>query len=113
MTVAASSTSEGTVTLTNLSTNKTVKHSFEEEDAKLCETNAEWIVEDFESNGAIVPLANFGTVTFTGASVSTTSGGTIGVSGAQILDIRQRGTKYTECGTSGSSTVTCVYEHEE
>ena len=35
--------------------------------AALCEENAEWIVEDYEENGALVPLANFGTVTFTGA----------------------------------------------
>jgi hypothetical protein len=109
MTATATSTSAGSVTLTNLSTGKTVTHSFSGESAKLCETNAEWIVEDFESGNALVPLANFGTVTFTGASVTTTSGGTVGVSGAEIMDIKQGSTVYTDCSVSGSSTVTCKY----
>ena len=96
------------MTITNVSTGKTVTHTFTGQSAKLCETNAEWIVEDFESNGALVPLANFGTVTFTGASVTTTSGTTLGVSGAEIMDIKQGSTVYTDCSASGSS-VTCSY----
>jgi hypothetical protein len=28
--------------------------------AALCEENAEWIVEDFESGSSLVPFANFG-----------------------------------------------------
>ncbi|KAH8903593.1 hypothetical protein BR93DRAFT_947244 [Coniochaeta sp. PMI_546] len=108
VTATATSTSAGSVTVTNVSTGKTVTHSFSGQSAKLCETNAEWIVEDFEENGALVPFANFGTVTFTGASVTTTSGSTLGVSGAQILDIKQGNTVYTDCSASGSS-VTCTY----
>lgn len=57
----------------------------------------------------MVPFANFGTVTFTGCSVTTTSGSTVGVTGAEILDIKQGSTVYTDCSTSGSSTVTCTY----
>jgi hypothetical protein len=109
MTATATSTSAGSVTLTNLSTGKTVTHSFSGESDKLCETNAEWIVEDFEEGSSLVPLANFGTVTFTSASVTTTSGSTVGVSGAEIMDIKQSGTVYTDCSVSGSSTVTCTY----
>ncbi|KIP01872.1 hypothetical protein PHLGIDRAFT_79961 [Phlebiopsis gigantea 11061_1 CR5-6] len=33
----------------------------------LCEQDAEWIVEDFQLDGAQVPFANFGTITFTSA----------------------------------------------
>lgn len=109
MTATATSTSAGSVTLTNVSKGKTVTHSFSGQSGKLCETNAEWIVEDFEQNGSLVPFANFGTVTFTGASVTTTSGGTVGVSGAQIMDIKQGSTVYTDCSVSGSSTVKCTY----
>jgi hypothetical protein len=109
MTATATSTTAGSVTITNVSTGKTVTHSFTGQTGSLCRTNAEWIVEDFESNGALVPLANFGTVTFTGSSVTTTSGSTVGVSGAEILDIKQGSTVYTDCSTSGSSTVTCRY----
>jgi hypothetical protein len=109
MTASATSTSAGSVTLTNLSTGKTVTHSFSGESGKLCQTDAEWIVEDFESGNSLVPFANFGTVTFTGASVTTNSGSTQGVSGAQILDIKQSNTVHTDCSVSGSSTVTCKY----
>ena len=109
MTAAATSTTAGKVTLVNNTKKKTVTHSFSSESAALCETNAEWIVEDFEEGSGMVPFANFGTVTFTGASVTTTSGSTIGVSGADIMDIRQNNVVYTSCSTSGSNSVTCSY----
>ncbi|KAL1596574.1 hypothetical protein SLS60_009222 [Paraconiothyrium brasiliense] len=108
MTVTATSTSAGSAVIQNLTTGKTVTKTFSGETNKLCETNAEWIVEDFSSGNSLVPFANFGTVTFTGAS-ATTSSGTVGVSGAEILDIKQGSTVYTSCSTSGSSTVTCSY----
>jgi len=109
LTATATSKTAGSVTITNVSTGKTVTHSFTGQSGTLCETNAEWIVEDFEENGGLVPFANFGTVTFTSASVTTTSGSTIGVTGAQILDIKQGSTVLTDCGTSGSSSVYCNY----
>ncbi|KAF2439903.1 hypothetical protein P171DRAFT_500727 [Karstenula rhodostoma CBS 690.94] len=108
MTVTATSTSAGSAVIQNLTTGKTVTKTFSGETNKLCQTNAEWIVEDFSSGNSLVPFANFGTVTFTGASVSTSSG-TTGVSGSEILDIKQGSTVYTSCSTSGSSTVTCSY----
>jgi len=108
VTATATSTSAGSVTITNESTGKTVTHSFSGESADLCETNAEWIIEDFEENSGLVPFANFGTVEFTGASVTTTSGSTLDTTGAQILDIKQGSTVYTSCSASGS-TVTCSY----
>lgn len=39
----------------------------------LCQQNVEWIVEDL-TIGGLAPLADWGTVTFTGASATTTSG---------------------------------------
>jgi hypothetical protein len=76
-------------------------------DGNLCEYNAEWIVEDFESNGSLVPFANFGTVTFTGAQ-ATDSGSTVGPSGATIIDIEQNGQVLTSV-SSTSSSVTVKY----
>ncbi|KAB5566286.1 acid proteinase [Coniochaeta sp. 2T2.1] len=108
LTATATSTTAGSVTITNVSTGKTVTHSFTGQSGALCRTNAEWIVEDFEQNGSLVPLANFGTVTFTSASVTTTGGSTLGLSGAEILDIKQGSTVYTDCSASGSSA-TCTY----
>ncbi|KAI1452039.1 peptidase A4 family-domain-containing protein [Annulohypoxylon moriforme] len=104
VTVTASSKSAGTAVIENVTTGKTVSHSFSGESDALCETNAEWIVEDFESGGSLVSFADFGTVEFTGASVN---GGT-GTSGATIIDIQQSGKVLTDCSASGS-TVTCSY----
>lgn len=108
MTVTASSKSGGTATVKNVSTGKSVSHTFSGESDSLCETNAEWIVEDFSSGNSLVPFADFGTVTFTGASAKTSSG-SVGVSGASIFDIKQSSSVLTSCSTSGSSSVTCSY----
>ncbi|KAI0105818.1 peptidase A4 family-domain-containing protein [Daldinia grandis] len=104
-TVTASSTSAGTAVIENKTTGKQVTHSFSGETDRLCQTNAEWIVEDYSSGGSLVSFADFGTVQFTGASVN---GGT-GVSGATIIDIQQSSEVLTSCSTSGSSTVVCSY----
>ncbi|KAI1413065.1 peptidase A4 family-domain-containing protein [Hypoxylon sp. FL1857] len=105
VTVTASSSTGGTATVENVTTGKKVSHTFTSQSGSLCETNAEWIVEDYSSGGSLVSFADFGTVQFTGASVN---GGT-GVSGATIIDIQQNGKILTDCSTSGSSTVVCEY----
>ncbi|KAI0012425.1 peptidase A4 family-domain-containing protein [Xylariaceae sp. FL0662B] len=106
MTVTATSKSAGTAVIENETTGQTVSHTFSGETASLCETNAEWIVEDYSSGGSLVNFADFGSVEFTGASVN---GGSASVSGATIIDIRQNGAILTDCSTSGSSTVICEY----
>lgn len=110
MTVTASSKTAGTAIIQNVTKGQTVKHSFSNEGSvgSLCETNAEWIVEDFEEGSSMVQFANFGTVTFTGASAKSGSS-TVGVSGATIIDIEQNNKVLTDCSTSGSSEVTCSY----
>jgi hypothetical protein len=56
----------GTTTLENVSSGVSVSHKFSgQTDGTLCGQDAEWIVEDFESDGAFVPFANFSSVTFT------------------------------------------------
>ncbi|KAI0628022.1 aspergillopepsin [Trametes polyzona] len=105
-TVTASSRTGGTATLINHSTGQQVSHSFSGQPA-LCQENAEWIVEDFEEGGGLVPLANWGTVTFTGASAGTGSG-SVGPSGATIIDMEQNGRQLTSVSASGSS-VTVTY----
>jgi hypothetical protein len=64
-------------------------------------------VEDYEEGDSLVPLANFGTVTFSGAS-ATTGSGSVGPSGATIIDIEQNGQVLTSSSVSGSS-VTVKY----
>ncbi len=109
MTASATSTASGSVKIENLSTGQTVSQDFSGESDQLCETNAEWIVEDFEENGGLVPFANFGTVTFTSATVGTAAGASADISSAQILDIKQNNKVLTACSQSGSS-VTCSYK---
>lgn len=82
-------------------------HTFTGQTRALQELNAEWIVEDFSSGGSLVPFADFGTVTFTGASASGSSG-TVTPSGATLIDIKQNGKVLTSSSVSGSS-VTVEY----
>jgi len=108
MTVTATSTTSGKATLKNLSTGQSVSQSFSGESASLCETNAEWIVEDFSEGNSLVPFADFTTVTFTDASAES-DGSTVDTTGATIIDIRQNGQVLTSCSASGSE-VSCTYE---
>jgi hypothetical protein len=103
VTVTASSKKTGTAVIKNETTGKSVTHSFTSATASLCETNAEWIVEDFEEGSSLVPFADFGTVTFEDATVNGQ-----GVTGATIIDLRQSGKVLTSCSASGES-VTCSY----
>lgn len=109
VTVTASSTTSGTAVIKNLTTGKSVTHTFSNEgsEGSLCETDAEWIVEAYESNGGQVTLANFGTITFTGASAKTSSG-TVTPDQGTIIDMRPSNQVVTDCSSS-SSTVKCTY----
>ncbi|KAI8977706.1 aspergillopepsin [Trametes punicea] len=100
-TVIATSTTGGIATLINHSTGEQASHTFSGQPA-LCEQDAEWIVEDFEEGSELVPLANWGTVTFTGASAGTSSG-SVGLSGATIIELEQNGKVLTSVSVSGSS----------
>ncbi|KAF8209303.1 peptidase A4 family-domain-containing protein [Mycena galopus ATCC 62051] len=107
LTATAASTTSGTVTIENVSTGVTVSKSLTSS-AKLCLENAEWIVEDFEEGNSLVPFANFGTVTFTGAQATTESGTVVGPTGAVIIDLEQNNKVLTSVST-GSTSVTVTY----
>ncbi|CAK5266532.1 unnamed protein product [Mycena citricolor] len=95
------SSTSGHVSITNESTGRSVSKTLSGS-GRLCGENAEWIVEDFEQGNSLVPFANFGTVTFTNARATLASGGTVGPSGAQLLDIEQNSV-LTSVSASGSS----------
>ncbi|KAJ7496981.1 peptidase A4 family-domain-containing protein [Mycena latifolia] len=107
LTATVSSATSGTVMIENLSTGVTVSRALTSS-ARLCQENAEWIVEDFEEGNSLVPFANFGTVTFSNAVATTSSGSTVGPSGAVIIDIEQNGQVLTSASTS-STGVTVSY----
>jgi hypothetical protein len=109
-----------TVTATKTSTNSgvttlkiggtTVTHTFSGESSDLPGTSAEWIVEDFFSGASEVPFADFGSVTFTGAS-AVVGGATVTPGGDAALNIylEENGKVLTSTTISGS-TVTVDYE---
>ena len=107
VTVSADSLTSGTAIIENTTTGKKVSHTFTNQNASLCETNAEWIVEDFEEGNSMVPLANWGSVTFSGASAKTANG-TVGPSGAVVIDMEQNGKVLTKT-TVTSTSVTVEY----
>jgi hypothetical protein len=105
ITVDATSKTAGTATIENVSTGKTVTHTFTGGvDGDLCEYNAEWIVEDFEENDSLVPFADFGTVTFSSAE-ATDGSTTVGPSGATLIDIEQNSEVLTSVSVTSDTVV--------
>jgi len=107
LTAVVASATSGTVTIENVSTGVTVSKALTSS-ARLCQENAEWIVEDFEEGSSLVPFANFGTVEFTNAEAVTTAGTTVGPSGAVVIDLEQNSKVLTSVST-GSTSVTVTY----
>ncbi|KAJ6143069.1 hypothetical protein N7471_002522 [Penicillium samsonianum] len=109
VTVTATAKSSGSAVIENVTSGQSVTHKFSNvSDGDLCETNAEWIVEDFESGGQLVPFTNFGTVTFSKAE-ATSGGKTVGPSGSTLFDIKQSSTVLTKSSvTDNSVTVSYV-----
>jgi hypothetical protein len=108
--IVATSTTRGTVSLTNVSTGQKVSQTLSAPSGSvLCRQNAEWIVEDFEQGGSLVALSNFGTVVFSQASAALSTGGTEGLSSATIIDLKQGSTVYTDVTINSGSQVTVKY----
>lgn len=105
MTVEANSTNSGTAIIQNLSTGISINHQFPVTlGARLCETNAEWIVEDFSINTGLAPFANFGTVSFLNA-VASAGGNRSSPSGGVVMEIYQDRILTTTSVTKESVTV--------
>lgn len=110
VTVHSTSTTTGTVVMTNVSTGKSITQavSAPSSSAALAGQNAEWIVEDFEEGGSLVTLTNFGSVTFTGASASTSSQ-SLGVTGATLIDMQQNSKTLTSVTVNSASSLTVTH----
>ncbi len=108
--IVSSSSSRGTVTITNVSTGKSVSKSLSapSSSSHLGGQNAEWIVEDYEENGSMVEFSDFGTVTFTD-SYAKAGAQTVGLDGAAVFDIRQGNTVYAESTIESDSSVQVKY----
>lgn len=109
MSVYASSSTSGNVTIENLSNGQSQSHVFQGEGRTLCASDTEWVVEDFGSdyNGNHVPFVNFGSVEFTDA-VATGPNGNVTPQGANIVNVEIDGVYHTDCG-SNANGVLCKY----
>ncbi|KAJ3822226.1 aspergillopepsin-2 heavy chain [Lentinula raphanica] len=109
--IEATSNMEGTVTLINESAGKTfsINQTSPTKLSYLGGQNAEWIVEDYTQNGGLVPLANWGTVTFVNASASTSARTTLGLADATIFDIEQYSDIMTSVTIDSDSSVSISY----
>lgn len=83
--VSATTSTSGSENIENLTTGTTVTTSLTSISALRGE-NAEWIVEDFQLNNALIAFAAFGDLPFT-ECVASTSESSEGVSSAQIIEI--------------------------
>jgi len=111
ITITSSKSSSGKVVMENVSTGTTVSKSLTapSSSSDLAGQNAEWIVEDYDSGGSPVPLANFGTVIFTDAQAKTSSE-TVGTTGATILEMEDSNDNViTTVTVPSSSEVKVVY----
>ncbi|KAJ5560564.1 aspergillopepsin [Penicillium frequentans] len=105
VTVDATSKTAGTATVDNVTTGKSVTHTFTGGvDGDLCEYNAEWIVEDFEEDDSLVPFADFGTVTFSSAS-ATDGSSSVGPEDSTIIDIESGNSVLTSVSVTDSTVV--------
>lgn len=113
MSVVATSLTGGSATLENLTTGQKVTQTFSDVTAgSLCETSAEFIIEDFEecngNNCQPVPFASFSpAVEFTECS-ATAKGKSVALSSAQLSEVIVNNKDLTKCSVSGT-TLTCSY----
>ena len=96
----------GVAVITNETKNQTVSQ-YITSTYPLCQQDAEWIVEDFDLGGEMVPFADFGTVTFTSATAQRSGLPEEGPQNAKIYDIIQDEV-LTSVSIDGSS-VTVTY----
>lgn len=109
--VESKSPSEGVAIIENKSSGKTATKTLSapSETATLGGQNAEWIVEDFNSGNTMVPLVNFGKVTFTGAQAKTQDGD-YGVNNAETLHIQQNNKVLAHVNIEGDNQFSVSYQ---
>lgn len=109
-TVEARGTTSGSALVENLTTGKQARHAWRDASnlGKLCETDAEWIVEDFSVGGSLIPFADFGRVRFHNVSY-VAAGRSKGIKNATLVDITNNNNVVTRCSTEGTSVVECSY----
>ncbi|KAJ3492300.1 hypothetical protein NLG97_g5429 [Lecanicillium saksenae] len=110
MQVQANTTTSGVTYITNQRTGNTLTHQFysNESPSPLCEVSADWVIETISfGNGNFATLPDFGTITLTGTS-ATTSRGTVTADDAAIWDMAGYQNNRVNCKHAGSGSVSCT-----
>ncbi|KAJ5096444.1 hypothetical protein NUU61_005800 [Penicillium alfredii] len=109
--VESSSPDKGVAIIENKSSGKTATKTLSapSTNATLGGQNVEWIVEDFNAGDSMVPLVNFGKVTFTGAEAKSEDS-EFGVNNAQTLDIQQDGEVKADVKIISDSEFSVTYQ---
>ena len=101
--------STGTVTIKNLSKNKSASKTLQPPSGqKPGDQTAEWIVEDYTVGNGMIAFADWGSVEFTQCSAKTTTGKTVGPKTGREIDIVQDN-KTLAKASIGAGTVTVKY----
>lgn len=104
VTITATSTISGSAVLENVASGASVTRNWSNVSPALCFDTAEWIVEDFESNGGSVPFSSFDTVTWTNANAQV-NGATTGAGSATPWNMVQNGNTLATGSLSGDDVV--------
>ncbi|KFY93403.1 hypothetical protein V500_03722 [Pseudogymnoascus sp. VKM F-4518 (FW-2643)] len=108
-TVHATSYTSGTTKVENLGTGQWVSQTFtSENNYPLCETDAEWILEDWTQGGQPVPLYNWGTISIFD-TLAKNSNGQVTAAGSDIVNININGQTLTESRIENDGTVSVTY----
>lgn len=115
MSVVATSLTSGSATIQNLSTGQKVTQTFSRVTAgSLCETGAEFIIEDLEecnsneNNCQPVLFASFSPAVKFKSALATHKDQSVSLSGAVVTEVIVNNQNFTRCSVSGS-TLTCSY----
>ncbi|CEJ91864.1 hypothetical protein VHEMI07552 [[Torrubiella] hemipterigena] len=108
MTLSTTSSTSAVGTLENLTTGKCTSHTWDNGPSTLCNSGAEWIVEQFFHGQDQAEFVPYGSVTFTDAYISTDSGAQITPStkGSDVITLKNNGVVRSTCSTS-KNTLTC------
>ncbi|KAF3009393.1 hypothetical protein E8E14_009008 [Neopestalotiopsis sp. 37M] len=109
LTSSASDYTTGYIVMENQSTGKSFTKTVTDSSAALCGSAIEWIMEDLVVDGSENGLADFGTVTFSDAA-GTSSSGSVDIASAQILDIEDSDGTALTASSATSDSVVIVYQ---
>lgn len=108
----ATSDKQGVCVMENLTSGKSVTTtvSAPKSTATMAGVNAEWIVEDYSSDGKAVSFVGFGDVRFSGCVVGGSQGGKHEVQDSEIYDLALDGVVVARAELAGEDVVVVTRE---